>query len=481
MLSFSIWKYLHLTFPEQIQNKTTPPPPNGNMTSRNDFRKLSFAEISPGGHNSVQLANKDFFAIDLAVFLTEKSRGESSKALIEIKERDFASSKFYKTSLGKAGYGQVKLITPEDSLELVKVFPKKMSEERRTQVKNIIQRYINGDPSVVIEPSNNAQSGAAEQKTQSEKHAPASDLIVSVCPEESEFTTMVEFENALGEFFAQPEVRQIEDKIKALEDKWHNESAVAKASATRFGKTVHGYVYALSNPFFPGMLKIGATFRTPEIRARELSGTGTPEPFVVVAQLKCVDPFFTEREVHRHFAEVRTYGKRKEFFSLSEDSVREYFETMIEKAMMHSYTERTKHIAKRFKSMKKEQHGAKKTKEEKKEQNPPQASAPDSVDHAGSSDTTSTESENTSAPIITAVPVGLDEDHVSLSDIDRAILKLISSVHDVVDISAMKEKVTWLLDTQQRMIENRKNLMELEKKESSGKTKKRALEEDDSH
>ena len=426
-------------------------------------------------------------ALDFAQVQSQKDRNSAGSGMRAIPERKFAASRYSEAKFADTRNGKpTKLLTLQDAVDFNEVlFPLTIDRETRDKINEILQRGIDGDETLFLDPVNGvrAQPGAAGQQEQQAEPVPASstDLIVSVCPVKSEFTTMVEFENALGEFFAQPEVRQIEDKIKALEDKWHNESAVAKASATRFGKSVHGYVYALSNPFFPGMLKIGATFRTPEIRARELSGTGTPEPFVVVAQLKCVDPFFTEREVHRHFAEVRTYGKRKEFFSLSVDSVREYFETMIEKAMMHSYTERTKHIAKRFKSMKKEQRGAKKTKEEKKEQNPPQASAPDSVDHAGSSDTTSTESENTSAPIITAVPVGLDEEHVSLSDIDRAILKLISSVHDVVDISAMKEKVTWLLDTQQRMIENRKNLMELEKKESSGKTKKRALEEDDSH
>ena len=47
------------------------------MTSRTDFGKLSFAEISPVGNNTVQLVNRDFDAIDLAAYLLGKSKKES--------------------------------------------------------------------------------------------------------------------------------------------------------------------------------------------------------------------------------------------------------------------------------------------------------------------------------------------------------------------------------------------------------------------
>ena len=43
-----------------------------------------------------------------------------------------------------------------------------------------------------------------------------------------------------------------------------------------------GFVYVLSNPRIPGLLKIGYTERSVKDRAAEVSsGTGIPEPFVV--------------------------------------------------------------------------------------------------------------------------------------------------------------------------------------------------------
>lgn len=42
-----------------------------------------------------------------------------------------------------------------------------------------------------------------------------------------------------------------------------------------------GYVYVLSNPCMPGIVKIGKTTRSVEDRANELYQTGVPEPFKV--------------------------------------------------------------------------------------------------------------------------------------------------------------------------------------------------------
>ena len=73
--------------------------------------------------------------------------------------------------------------------------------------------------------------------------------------------------------------------------------------------------------------------RTPAIRLRELSGTGIPEPFELVAVLPCTNPVVMEREIHTHFAEVRKYGKKKEFFTLTRETVAVYFDSLAVKAM----------------------------------------------------------------------------------------------------------------------------------------------------
>ena len=103
MLSFSIWKSLHRKCSVQIQNKTTPPPPNCNMTSINDLMKFSFAEITQGQYNLVHMVNDGFLAIDLTTVLTQKNRGDASRALRDIPGRVFAASRFSEVSLAGKG------------------------------------------------------------------------------------------------------------------------------------------------------------------------------------------------------------------------------------------------------------------------------------------------------------------------------------------------------------------------------------------
>lgn len=81
-----------------------------------------------------------------------------------------------------------------------------------------------------------------------------------------------------------------------------------------------GYVYVLTNPEFPRLLKIGRTTRTPEIRAKELSNhTGVPRPYVVRYSRWFPDHEAAERHVHAVFADKRVRGK--EFFRADLDEV----------------------------------------------------------------------------------------------------------------------------------------------------------------
>jgi hypothetical protein len=76
-----------------------------------------------------------------------------------------------------------------------------------------------------------------------------------------------------------------------------------------------GYVYVLSNPAMPGLVKIGMTTGRPEARAAQLSTTGVPEPFVLEAKFCCPDCRFFEAYVHAAFDGCRV-GSGKEFFRI---------------------------------------------------------------------------------------------------------------------------------------------------------------------
>jgi len=79
----------------------------------------------------------------------------------------------------------------------------------------------------------------------------------------------------------------------------------------------NSWVYILSNPSMPGLLKIGYTDRdSPEERVKEISsGTGVPEPFKLEYAFNCYDGKNLEYEVHSRLMDKR-YTRNKEFFDV---------------------------------------------------------------------------------------------------------------------------------------------------------------------
>ena len=82
-----------------------------------------------------------------------------------------------------------------------------------------------------------------------------------------------------------------------------------------------GFVYILSNPSMPGILKIGSTERTVKERVAELSATtGVPTPFRVEHYILTEDPKGLEQSLHEELSEFRVNGNR-EFFKVSVDEL----------------------------------------------------------------------------------------------------------------------------------------------------------------
>ena len=78
-----------------------------------------------------------------------------------------------------------------------------------------------------------------------------------------------------------------------------------------------GFVYVLSNPAMPGLLKIGSTVGRVENRARKLRTTGVPNPFKIESVFPVyMNPKKVEKRVHRVLELFRSGGDR-EFFRLS--------------------------------------------------------------------------------------------------------------------------------------------------------------------
>lgn len=77
-----------------------------------------------------------------------------------------------------------------------------------------------------------------------------------------------------------------------------------------------GFVYIMSNPAFPHLLKIGKSKKDPTIdRVSELNQTGVPFPFKVEYFVMVGDESGLEKSLHGHFADRRVNTNR-EFFEL---------------------------------------------------------------------------------------------------------------------------------------------------------------------
>lgn len=84
-----------------------------------------------------------------------------------------------------------------------------------------------------------------------------------------------------------------------------------------------GYIYILSNPYMPGVVKIGRTEGDPNERISELSSaTGVPASFVLEYSLFVPDLEMAEKEIHVALSGNRV-DDNKEFFKLSVDQAKE--------------------------------------------------------------------------------------------------------------------------------------------------------------
>lgn len=83
-------------------------------------------------------------------------------------------------------------------------------------------------------------------------------------------------------------------------------------------KSNHGYVYVLSNPSMPGLLKIGMTRFDPSRRVQELSSaTGVPTPFQLVYYREFYDCVAAEIEIHSLLtSKGLRYNDQREFFTI---------------------------------------------------------------------------------------------------------------------------------------------------------------------
>lgn len=74
-----------------------------------------------------------------------------------------------------------------------------------------------------------------------------------------------------------------------------------------------GFIYFLTNPAMPNLVKIGYTTATVDERIRQLNSTGVPSSFELAACFYVAEPAKVESELHEHLS-ARRFSENREFF-----------------------------------------------------------------------------------------------------------------------------------------------------------------------
>jgi hypothetical protein len=94
-------------------------------------------------------------------------------------------------------------------------------------------------------------------------------------------------------------------------------SAAVNWAKRKMRNDVRDFVYIMTNPSMPGMVKIGMTKCSPEVRAVQLSQTsGIPTPFSVFSEFRTFEAETVEKEVHLALEGTRVNSSR-EFFNVT--------------------------------------------------------------------------------------------------------------------------------------------------------------------
>jgi hypothetical protein len=86
----------------------------------------------------------------------------------------------------------------------------------------------------------------------------------------------------------------------------------------------NGYVYILSNPAMPGIVKVGRSIHGGKLRAKDLykqGGTGIPMPFHMEFEVFHDDCVLLEKEVHTLLEKFRL-NEAREFFRIDPDDAK---------------------------------------------------------------------------------------------------------------------------------------------------------------
>lgn len=116
------------------------------------------------------------------------------------------------------------------------------------------------------------------------------------------------------------EWQRICDRLHKPVEKISDEQGIESPKKARGKATTRtpGFVYILTNPSMPGLIKIGRTRLDPADRAAQLHTTGVPAGFQVEYACRTPNPEAVEQAMHVAFG-PRRVNDRREFFEIEPD------------------------------------------------------------------------------------------------------------------------------------------------------------------
>lgn len=123
---------------------------------------FNFGELIPNGY--VTVFQNLFVAVEIVMMVCGKDRNMAGAVLRNISQDQFSSTKFVERKMPGKGNARTKLITFEDSIELIMILPGKIAKDIRLKMVDIIKRYLAGDKSLIQEVEHNATSDAPIHK-----------------------------------------------------------------------------------------------------------------------------------------------------------------------------------------------------------------------------------------------------------------------------------------------------------------------------
>lgn len=113
------------------------------------------------------------------------------------------------------------------------------------------------------------------------------------------------------------------DKERAeIKEKMANIDKRLDSIAYRESHSKAGWLYVISSPSLPGMVKIGCTRRlVPMVRVKELSSSSLPEPFKAHCFVFSDDCFELESNMHKFFDDKRVAPDREFFYATPKEAI----------------------------------------------------------------------------------------------------------------------------------------------------------------